>query len=155
MKLNYLTKSTEDYLETILVLSLEKKVVRVKDLAEHLKVKGPSVVSAIKYLAEKNLVKHEHYGYVELTEKGEALARTIYDRHKTLFKFLHNFLGVNPAIAEKDACRIEHFLTPQTMERILKFIEFVETCPQGEPGWLSNFYHFVKTGKRPETCKKC
>ncbi|MCP2604636.1 metal-dependent transcriptional regulator [Candidatus Aminicenantes bacterium AH-873-B07] len=155
MKINYLTKSTEDYLETILVLSLEKRVVRIKDLAEHLNVKRPSVVSAVKYLKKKNLVKHEHYGYVELTEKGKALAKSIYKRHKALYKFLHNFLGIHSSIAEKDACRIEHFLTPETMERILKFIEFIETCPRREPNWLSNFYHFVKTGKLPDVCRKC
>ena len=144
MKTNYLTKSTEDYLETILVLSLEKKAVRVKDLAKHLNVKSPSVVSAIKYLAKKNLVKHEHYGCVELTEKGEILAKAIYKRHKTLFKFLHNFLGINQSTAEKDACRIEHYLTPETMERILKFIEFLETYPKEEQNWLSSFYDFIK-----------
>ncbi|MCP2599248.1 metal-dependent transcriptional regulator, partial [Candidatus Aminicenantes bacterium AC-335-B20] len=67
----------------------------------------------------------------------------------------HNFLGIDPSIAEKDACRIEHFLTPETMERILKFIEFIEICPKKSPNWLNNFYYFVKTGKLPEICKKC
>ncbi len=155
MKENYLTKSTEDYLETILILSLDKKVVRIKDLAQHLNVKKPSVVSAVKYLKRKNLVRQEHYGHVELTEEGEAVAKKIYKRHKALYKFFHNFLGISPSTAEKDACRIEHFLAPETMERILKFIEFIENCPKKEPNWLSNFYHFVETGKLPESCKRC
>ena len=152
--MNNLTQSSEDYLEAILVISLNSKVVRIKDLAKYLKVKMPSVVSAVKHLAQKNLVRHEHYGYVELTEEGEALAKAIYKRHKTLFKFLHNFLGIDSTIAEKDACKIEHYVTSETMSRLLKFIEFVETCPEGQPYWLSSFYHFAKTGKRLRPCNK-
>ena len=152
--MNNLTQSSEDYLEAILVISLNKKVVRIKDLAKHLNVKMPSVVSSVKNLSQKNLVRHEHYGYVELTKEGEVLAKATYKRHKTLFKFLHNFLGVNSAIAEKDACGMEHYVTQETMSRLLKFIEFVETCPGGKPTWLSSFYYFAKTGKRPKPCKE-
>lgn len=152
--MNDLTQSSEDYLEAILVIGLSRKVVRIKDLAKYLKVKMSSVVSAVKHLAQKNLVRHEHYGYVELTEEGEVLAEAIYKRHKTLFKFLHNFLRIDSSIAENDACQIEHYIAPETMSRLLKFIEFVETCPEGQPRWLSSFYHFAKTGKRPKSCNK-
>lgn len=152
--MNDLTQSNEDYLEAILVIGLGKKVVRIKDLAKHLKVKMPSVVSGIKHLAKKNLVQHEHYGYVELTEKGKVLAKATYKRHKTLFKFLHNFLGIDSAIAENDACRMEHYVTSETMSRLLKFIKFVESCPEGQPDWLSSFYHYAKTGRRPKPCKE-
>jgi DtxR family Mn-dependent transcriptional regulator len=152
--MNSLTQSNEDYLEAILVIGLSKKVVRIKDLAEYLKLKRPSVVSGIKHLAKKNLVQHEHYGYVELTEKGEVLAKATYKRHKTLFKFLHNLLGIDSAIAEKDACRMEHYVTSETFNQLLKFIEFVESCPEGQPGWLSSFYQYAKTGNRPKPCKE-
>jgi len=47
---------------------------------------------------------------------------------------------------------MEHILDAKTMKRLLKFLEFIETCPEGEPLWLSNFYSFLKTGKRPEPC---
>jgi len=152
--MNSLTHSNEDYLEAILVISLGKKVVRIKDIAKHLNVKMPSVVSSVKHLSQKNLVRHEYYGYVKLTKEGEVLAKDTYKRHKTLFKFLHNFLGINSAIAEKDACGMEHYVTQETMSRLLKFIEFVETCPGGKPTWLSSFYYFAKTGKRPKPCKE-
>ncbi|MCK4420097.1 metal-dependent transcriptional regulator, partial [Candidatus Aerophobetes bacterium] len=154
LKMNALTESKEDYLEAILVIGLEKKWVRVRDLAKYLGVKMSSVAAAVKSLAEKGLVSHEKYGYVELTENGVAIARQIYACHKTLYKFLHDLLGLSKAVASREACKIEHTLGAKTMKRLLKFIEFVEACPEKEPLWLSNFHYFIKTGERPEPCEK-
>ena len=147
-----LTESAEDYLEAILIIDEKKKVVRIKDIAKHLNVKMPSVAVMINKLAKKNLVRHERYGYVELSEEGLQQAKLIYKRHKILFNFFHNFLGVDTSIAEEDACKIEHYLHPKTLKRMLKFLEFIETCPEEKPLWLSNFYTFLKTGKHPESC---
>lgn len=152
--MNTLTESAQDYLEAILIIGEKKKVVRIRDIAKHLEVKMPSVVAMIKTLAKKNLVRHEYYGYVELTEEGLRQAKFIYERHKILFNFFHNLLGINSNIAKEDACKIEHYLNPKTLEYILKFIQFVETCPEGEPLWLSSFHYFIKHGKRPEHCAK-
>lgn len=149
-----LTESKEDYLEAILVIGLERKWVRVRDLAKYLKVKMSSVAAVVKSLAEKGLVNHEKYGYIELTENGVSVAKQIYARHKTLYKFLHHFLGLDKATSSREACRIEHALDAKTTERLLKFLEFIETCPEGEPLWLSSFNCFVKHGVRPEQCGK-
>ena len=151
-KMSVLTQSKEDYLEAILVISLEKKWVRVSDLADYLGVKMSSVAAGVRFLAEKELVNHEKYGYIELTREGVRVAKQIYDRHKTLYKFLRDFLGLSEPVAWRDACRMEHILDAKTMKRLLKFLEFIETCPEGEPLWLSNFHSFLKTGKRPEPC---
>ena len=151
-KMSVLTQSKEDYLEAILVISLEKKWVRVSDLADYLGVKMSSVAAGVRFLAEKGLVNHEKYGYIELTREGVRVAKQIYARHKTLYKFLHDFLGLSEPVAWRDACRMEHVLDAKTMKRLLKFLEFIETCPEGEPLWLSNFHSFLKTGKRPEPC---
>ena len=151
-KMSVLTQSKEDYLEAILVISLEKKWVRVSDLADYLGVKMSSVAAGIRFLAENGLVNHEKYGYIELTREGVRVAKQVYARHKTLYKFLHDFLGLSEPVAWRDACRMEHVLDAKTMKRLLKFLEFIETCPEGEPLWLSNFHSFLKTGKRPEPC---
>jgi DtxR family Mn-dependent transcriptional regulator len=147
-----LTASMEDYLEAILVIGLEKRVPRVKDIAKSLGVKTSSVVNALKILSEKELVHQEPYGYIELTQKGILAAKEIYERHKTLHKFFHEILGVDSGVAEKDACEIEHHIHPKTLNRVLQFIKFVEACPEGEPLWLSSFHYFVKHGKKPEHC---
>jgi len=146
-----LSASVEDYLEAILILSGRHKVVRVRDLAKKLEVAPASVIGALRSLTEKGLVVHERYGYIELTEEGSEVAKEIYERHETLAKFFHRILGVDEKIARQDACRIEHYIDQKTLDRIVKFIKFIETCPEGEPSWLDSFYHFAKTGKR----KKC
>jgi DtxR family Mn-dependent transcriptional regulator len=149
-----LTPSLEDYLEAIYITSLEKKVVRVKDIADLRNVKTPSVVSAMKALSEKDLIIQESYGYIELTDEGKKIGENIYEKHKTLIKFLHNMLGIDISTASEDACEIEHHINKKTYERIIKFIEFIETCPEGEPEWLLNFYHYAESGERPDKCPK-
>jgi DtxR family Mn-dependent transcriptional regulator len=149
-----LTASMEDYLEAIWVIGLEKKVTRVKDIAKHLGVKTSSVANAVKVLSEKEMVHQEPYGYIELTQKGVLSAKEIYEKHKTLYKFFSEILGVDSKIAEKDACAIEHHIHKETLDRILTFIELVETCPEGEPLWLSSFHYYVKHGKKPEHCQE-
>jgi len=148
-----ISPSLEDYLESIFVIKQKKQTVRVKDLARHLKVKAPSVVEVLRKLKEKNLIVHEYYGYIELTQEGINKAKALYERHIMLKKFLHQILGIDEEIAETDACRIEHYLSKETLERIVKFIDFIETCPQGVPEWLNNFYYFVKHKKRPPECR--
>ncbi len=152
--MDVLTASLEDYLEAIWVTGLEKKVVRVKDIVKCLNVSSASVVGAIKTLAQKGLVLHERYGYVEVTNEGASVAEKIYEKHKTLSKFFHEILGVDLKTAAKDACQIEHHIDKKTMERIVEFIRFIDTCPEGEPLWLSSFHYFAKHGERPEHCER-
>jgi len=145
-----LTPNMEDYLETIIILEDQKKAVRVKDIAQALKVKMPSVTSALETLVEKNLVNHERYGYVELTDTGQEIASQIRYRHRILSRFLFETLNIDAQIAEEDACKIEHVISPLTFERLVQFVKFVDTCPK-ENG-LKSFNYFLKYGKRPEIC---
>jgi DtxR family Mn-dependent transcriptional regulator len=153
-KTSKLTKNVEDYLETILLIGKEKKAVRIKDISHHLQVKMPSAVAMMKSLSERDLVRHEHYGYIELTPKGLRKAKDVYKRHRTLFRLLHDFLGVEEKKAAEDACGMEHYISKESLNRLLKFIEFVETCPAGEPLWFSSFHYFMEKGVRPERCIK-
>ncbi len=139
-----LGQSAEDYLEAVLVLGQSGHVVRVTDLAERLAVSKPSVVAALASLGGKGLVKHERYGGVELTVRGTMLAEEVYRRHQLLQKFLRDVLGVPDAVAAKDACRIEHVLSPETVERL---VEFVREHGNGEPVSLS---HMREHLDRPE-----
>jgi len=149
-----LTQSMEDYLEGIYILGLEKKAVRVKDIAEFLNVKTPSVVDAIGKLAEKDLVVHEKYGYLELTKKGVAKAKSVYIKHKDLYKFFNKLLGISPEVSARDACNIEHYISKETLDRMVKFIKFIEDAPRGYPSWLKSFNYYLNHGKRPESCPK-
>ncbi len=114
-----LTQSLEDYLEAIKILKKEKGIARVKDIGKFLKVKNPSVVSAINILSQNGYVKHEKYGHIELTSKGLKEAERIHKRHKDIVRFLSKTLKIPLAVAKKDACKMEHVISNETYEKIL------------------------------------
>jgi DtxR family Mn-dependent transcriptional regulator len=149
-----LTQSLEDYLEAIYIIGLDSKAVRVKEVAGFLEVKMPSVVDAISKLTDAGLVKHEKYGYLELTRKGLGRAKRIHLKHEKIYKFLHDVLNVSDGISKKDACKIEHYISRETMDNMIQFIKFVDTCPSGYPDWMEHFRYFLQHGKRPAGCTK-
>ncbi len=146
------TPSMEDYLEAIAMLRGEDKVARVSQISQKLKVKMPSVTSALRKLSEKELVLHQKYGYVELTTEGDKMAKDIIRRHKALSRFFTEILDIERETAEEDACKIEHVISPLGLERIIKFIEFVEACPQGEVNLPKRYKHYLEPGELPEDC---
>jgi len=118
-----LSASMEDYLEAIFEIDKCKRVVRVRDVAHKLGVTMPSVNGALKNLEAKGLIRHQKYEYIELTRDGESEASKISESHRTIFRFLKDILGVDKATAEQDACKIEHVLSPCTLERLSVFID--------------------------------
>jgi len=116
-----LSESLEDYLLDIFEIAREGKVIRINEIAKKRRVKLSSAFNAVKILVEKNLLMHERYGYVMITDYGIEQAKTLYERKKTLLKFLINIIGVQEEIAIKDAHKIEHDLSKETLEAIIKF----------------------------------
>jgi DtxR family Mn-dependent transcriptional regulator len=146
-----LTSHIEDYLETIIMLHGKNRVVRARDISRKMGVSMPSVCAAMKVLTKKGLVNHEKYGYIELTKQGEISGERIYDSHKILIKFLKEILNTDARTAARDACKIEHDISGDTVKRLIAFVKFVETCPHPEGrDWLKNFNYFYKYGKRPK-----
>ncbi|MCP4650827.1 MAG: metal-dependent transcriptional regulator [PVC group bacterium] len=121
-----LSSNMEDYLETIVSLKKSKGIARVKDISDLMKVKKPSVTSALNMLSQNGLVIHERYSYVELTEEGERVAQNVQKRHNMLISFLVDVLKVDEQTAAKDACRMEHAISPQTHEKLNKFLDKVK-----------------------------
>jgi len=117
------TSSLQDYLEVILNLLKEKKTARVTDIADRLNIAKPSVIQALTLLKEKGLIKQDPYGPVELTEEGRRYALKIRHRHKVIYGFLTQVLGVSPVAAEKDACLMEHDLSKESFERLLEYLQ--------------------------------
>jgi len=148
------TASMEDYLEAVAVLGRQGKRVRVKQISAALGVTMPSVSAALRRLAEDGLVVHEPYGRVILTPEGRKAASDVFRRHEVLRHFLTTVLNIDREIAEEDACRMEHFISPASLERLAKFMEFVERCPEGEPCWLKNYGQFLEKGLMPEECPR-
>ncbi|MDO4960880.1 MAG: metal-dependent transcriptional regulator [Eubacteriales bacterium] len=114
-------ESREDYIESILILKREKGAVRSIDIANHFGYSRPSISRAVGLLRKDNLINVDDSGYIELTPQGLELAKGVYSRHKTLIKFLEK-IGVSPETAENDACRIEHILSQESMDKIKEFV---------------------------------
>ncbi|MFW6139699.1 MAG: metal-dependent transcriptional regulator [Spirochaetota bacterium] len=141
-----LSESMENYMEAISHLEEDLKVVRVKHIAGKMKVKMSSVSSALGVLQKKGLVKYVKYDSVELTANGQKAALLIRRRHSILKKFLTQVLDVGKENAEKDSCGMEHHISVDTVNNIVKFMEFIEACPRKKE-CVSNFKVFLKTGK--------
>ena len=114
-----LNESREMYLETIQILSRKQNNVRAIDVGRFMGYSKPSVSNAMRKLREGGYIDVDGNGHITLTESGEKIADEIYDRHKELKKFLIS-LGVTSEVAERDACRIEHVVSEETMEAIKK-----------------------------------
>lgn len=118
----HLHQSGEDYLETILVLRQEKGAVRSVDVAQRLGYSKPSISRAMSILRADGYIEMERSGAINLTPEGERVARTMYERHKLLTRWLTS-LGVSPEVAANDACRMEHALSEETFACIKRHVE--------------------------------
>ena len=115
-------ESSENYLETILILSKKKPVVRSVDIAEELGFKKSSVSVAMKNLREKEMITVRPEGYIYLTDSGRRIAEMIYERHQVISDWLIS-LGVDRETAVEDACRIEHVISAESFRAVKDMIE--------------------------------
>ena len=114
-------RSSEDYLETILILSERLPVVRSIDIATELNFSKPSVSIAMKHLKETGRITVSPAGYITLTAEGRDIAEKVYERHRVLAKMLVT-LGVNEKTANEDACEMEHVISEETFRAIQNHI---------------------------------
>jgi Mn-dependent DtxR family transcriptional regulator len=112
-------KSAEDYLEAMLVLNKEHGYIRSVDIANYLGVTKPSVSYATKHLREDGYIRMAPDGLISLTEPGLRIALQVYERHETLAELFIG-LGVDPEIAHRDACLIEHDVSEETFSALRK-----------------------------------
>ncbi|GHV96057.1 hypothetical protein AGMMS50293_23770 [Spirochaetia bacterium] len=117
-----MSQSLEDYLEMVSFLADEGEV-RVTDIASRLGVSKPSAFTALKNLEAQGLLEHEHYRRVNLTTEGARQAADIRERHSTLTAFLQDTIGVSAETAEKDACKMEHVLSDETLKKIKALVK--------------------------------
>ncbi|MBR3143341.1 MAG: metal-dependent transcriptional regulator [Clostridiales bacterium] len=115
-----LRESGEMYIETILVLSEREEPVRSLDVANHLGFSKPSVSRAMGKLKSEEYINIDKQGYITLTERGEGIARNIYEKRLVL-KDLIMSIGVDEKTAAKDSCRIEHVLSDETFEALKRY----------------------------------
>lgn len=117
-----LLESGEMYLETILVLKNKYGYVRSIDIAHEMNYSKPSVSRAMSLLKEDGYIDHDPHGMIILTPKGQKVADKIYDRHKTLTKYLI-MIGVDDETAQNDACKIEHVISDKSFSKIKAIVK--------------------------------
>ncbi|MBF0203303.1 MAG: metal-dependent transcriptional regulator [Desulfamplus sp.] len=158
-----LTESLEDYLEIILKLQEKNRVARSKDIAENMGIQRGSVTSMLKNLAEKELINYEPYGYVTLTDEGKKIALEITQRHSILKDFLTRVIQIDPDKADIMACRMEHSIDHESIDKLVQFVEFIDLCPRSGQNWIDSFVEFCSHGQKGwqecmdclKSCEKC
>ena len=115
-------ESAENYLETILVIKNKKGNVRSIDIAHELSFSKPSVSIAMKSLREKEYITIDESGNIFLTETGMAIAKSISERHNIIAEALM-LLGVDNETAYEDSCKIEHYLSESSFEKIKRHLD--------------------------------
>ena len=115
-------ESVENYLETILVLSLKGTRIRSIDIVNELEYSKPSVSIAMKNLRGKGYIVMDKDGYITLTEEGQKIADTMYERHVAISDWLI-YLGVDKKTAVQDACKMEHAMSEMSFLAIKNHIE--------------------------------
>lgn len=116
-----INESAENYLETILILSQRLPVVRSVDIAVEMNFKKSSISVAMKNLRENGYITVSDAGFITLTKKGHAIADMIYERHTFLSGWL-TALGIDEETAVKDACRMEHVISPESFAAIKNYV---------------------------------
>ncbi len=114
-------ESSENYLETILMLSKKLPVVRSVDISNELGYKKSSVSVAMKNLREKSYITVTDAGFIYLTDEGMEIATMIYERHEFLSEWLMK-LGVDEQTATDDACSIEHVISAESFTAIKNYV---------------------------------
>lgn len=140
-KFKNLSPSLEDYLESMYMIQNKGKTVRIKDIAESLSVKMPSVIGALKILKQKGYIEYEKSSPLSLTEEGLKIAKSILKRHMILADFLEKAILLSKTEADSMACKLEHIVSPETAMRLKNLTEYLDTINKknsvSEEKWLS------------------
>jgi DtxR family Mn-dependent transcriptional regulator len=116
-----ISATLEDYLEAILDLEREDRAPRVRDIASALSVHKSTVTAALKTLSEKKLINYSPYEITSLTAEGRRIAEGVSENHRIIRRFLTDVLKVDADTAEENACRMEHVINEEVLERFAAF----------------------------------
>ncbi len=142
MEKTKITASLEDYLEAIYEIIEEKQGVRAVDVSRRLNVQRSSVTEALKNLAEKKLVNYGRYDVISLTPSGISVAKKVIEKHKILFDFFSKILGVEHEEAQQNACKVEHVISEDVLQRLIAFVEFNKNFHVNEKTYIEEFQNF-------------
>lgn len=153
---NSLSASLENYLETIYLLIEENKVARSKDIADRLKINRSSVTGGLQALRSRGLINYEPYEFVTLTEEGRQIAANVLHRHNILKEFFTEVLSIDEEEADETACRMEHGISKNIINRLMDFANYFKTCPNAGVQWQEHVgYNCKPEVKDSRCCARC
>lgn len=125
-----LTSSLEDYLEVIYNFIDKNDRVRAIDISRELNVSRASVSEALKRLADKNLINYGRYDMISMTEEGKKQALDVIEKHNTLQYFFEEIMGLDSNEAAQTACKIEHIISKDVLDRFSALKDFHQARPE-------------------------
>lgn len=149
-----LTESLEDYLEAIAELIEIEGHAHTKEIAQKLHVKMPSVTGALRQLEQLGYIIYNTHYPVQLTPAGKEIADKVVLRHMVLKKFFADILGLTAEKASETACRLEHAVDEDTIERFILFSEAIELRSDAKPiqTYLTEAMNILAKGSLKEIC---
>lgn len=145
----------EDYLEVVLRLQREKHFARVSDISTAIEVGKSTVTAALKSLSEKGLVNYRSYEPVTLSKKGEEIAEQILLRRWIIKDFLEKVLAVEKNRVESAACKMEHAVDKDVLDRFICFLAFISRARRKGKTLRDDFMHFINEGIGSWSCRQC
>lgn len=135
-----LSPRIEDYLEELFLLESTGRKVTVTDVAERLKITKGTVTATIQKLVELELVKHERYGTLHLTDAGRQKGMTVFHRHEGFRAFFHELLGLDRDHSSEMACSMEHYIDSVTEDRLYALLEFFRKAKAEHQPWVDEIF---------------
>lgn len=125
-KAQTLSSGLEDYLEEIYVAHLNNTPLKGAELARKLSISRASVSEALSKLVARDLIKYNSYSSISLTQKGIEDAQRIYATHHILKNFFEEVLEIQPEEASENACKIEHIISKNVLDKTIEFTKFYQ-----------------------------
>ena len=139
--------TTQEYIEIIFDLQKKDNFARVTDIAKERGVSRSSVSTALNVLKKQRLIHHKAYGNVELTPEGFNLGSELEKRHQVIARFFTNFLAIPAEHANIDACQLEHYISNESIRRLVQFIHFFENTDTCKPETLIKLRAYLDAEK--------
>lgn len=121
-----ITSTLEDYLEFIHNRIAQEKIIKAVDIANEFNVSRPTVSEALIKLADMDLIIYEGRRGIKITKKGMDQAKKTIKKHNSLFNFFTKILKIDPALADKNACKIEHVIDDELIKKLNEYIKKYE-----------------------------
>ena len=135
-----LSPRIEDYLEELFLLESTGRKVTVTDLADRLKITKGTVTATIQKMVELELVNHERYGTLHLTDAGRRKGMTVFHRHEGFRAFFHELLGLDRDHSSEMACSMEHYIDSTTEDRLYALLEYFRKAKAEHQPWVDEIF---------------